>query len=296
MNAHHIISSPSGWGTCAHALRSVSGKLFHGEIAQIHGEEIGNVERAGNRPYLSVARLNVARAGVAHAIAMSARIDLAQAKAKSGGPAVAPGLGFDELRNSLSPIFDVIAYPVYVVAHFFDFLLSNPPAATMFSTAAAAALALFSIRKQRESARLKETFNAITKSTWDKDIIDARVSAANLRNELSSSGQSIAKFAIPAKKDTEIAGKLYNILNDYENLSLAVRMGIIDEVYLYRWTRGTLISDWDYLSPLVIALRHERKSQFLYIEFEGIAAAWQQNRSYKTGRLMNSVARKISIT
>lgn len=88
---------------------------------------------------------------------------------------------------------------------------------------------------------------------------------------------------------------LNNILNDYENMAIGIKMNILDEDYLYRWMKSSLIDDWQELNPLVTAFRHARKKPAIYIEFEGLASAWMENKSYKNGRKLNRTERKLSV-
>ena len=88
---------------------------------------------------------------------------------------------------------------------------------------------------------------------------------------------------------------LNTILKDYENIALGVRHHILDETYLYRWMRSTVIHDWTALSPLVTAYRSVDKVPNAYIEFEGMATAWEDGRSYRTGRLLKAANRSIRV-
>jgi hypothetical protein len=240
------------------------------------------------------------------------------AYAQQTGPAL-PGLNsgaipLDQFRSAISPVPDAIALLIYSVYWIFRLVLTHQPAATLLAAVAAGYIAIVNIRKQREIARLRETFTTLDKGNWDKDLIEARYAFHNLKLHLKKSGGSIAKYATRGnnkkpllpdffgrrkqviERDTKIAGALYSIMNDYENIAIAVRMDILDEEYLYRWMRGNTISDWDSLSPLITALRHERASPFLYIEFEGLASAWQQGKSYRTDKPLQKAARRISVT
>lgn len=216
--------------------------------------------------------------------------------AAAQGPAPKPGLAFDAVRDAIAPMLNGIALPFYVVGALWQYLMDNPPASTIVAAILGSSVAVISIRKQREIARLKETFTALDRNNWDKDLIDARVSFGKLKKVAKEGGKSVAEYSNP-KSEEEIkqANQLYSILNDYENMAIAIRMDILDEVYAYRYMRGLVIDDWSDLSPLVTSLRHDKGAPLIYIEFEGLAEAWQQDRSYRTNKLMNKVRRKISI-
>ena len=115
-----------------------------------------------------------------------------------------------------------------------------------------------------------------------------------------SPAEKEAKGSVPWEKSPrEIRlGKmiaLTRIMGDYENLALGVRKNILDEEYLYRWMRGALLNDWQELSPLVIEYRRMYNIPELYVEFEGLAAAWRNHKSYQTQDPIKQVVRRVLI-
>ncbi|WP_158498447.1 DUF4760 domain-containing protein [Methylobacterium oryzae] len=87
-------------------------------------------------------------------------------------------------------------------------------------------------------------------------------------------------------KHQEAVITLRTILNDYENIALGIKLGILDEDYAYRYYRGTVLRDWEAMSPLVFTYRGKRGNNRLFIEFEGLAHAWENEFSFRTrGRL-----------
>lgn len=87
-------------------------------------------------------------------------------------------------------------------------------------------------------------------------------------------------------KHQEAVITLRTILNDYENIALGIKLGILDEDYAYRYYRGTVLRDWEAVSPLVFTYRSKRGNSRLFIEFEGLAHAWENEFSFRTrGRL-----------
>jgi hypothetical protein len=179
--------------------------------------------------------------------------------------------------------------------------MGHPPLVVLIAAFLAAFIAVRSIQKQRETTRLRETFASRYTSNWDKDVIEARKIFARLKDEHKANPQGLATFgykpsdtASPDEKSKmeSTAGILRTILNDYENLALGVRMDILDENYLFRLMRSTLISDWHTLSPLVTAYRNRANNNVIYIEFEGLTSAWQDDRSYRTKRKMYRTTRR----
>jgi hypothetical protein len=216
----------------------------------------------------------------------------------AASPALAQGSGlsFESAKESISPILNAITLPFYLIGFCWQYAMERTAAATLAAAVLASSVAIVSIRKQREIARLKETFTTLDKNNWDQDLIEARVAFGKLKNEIKEGGKGLSEYSHPKNEDEiKQATALYSILNDYENMSIAIRMDILDEVYLYRYMRGLVIEDWGDLSPLVTAARHARSLPLLYIEFEGLAESWQLHRSYRTNKPLNKVHRKISI-
>lgn len=204
----------------------------------------------------------------------------------TNNPASAPGLSFDSVKSFVSPLSETIAWFLWIILSCWEYLMSHPPAAILLSGLIAFLITYRGIHSQREIARLRETFSAIDNEIRDGDVIKTRTDFRNIKNKISESKESIAKYRDPAKEDdVKHAITLRTILNNYENLALGVRYNILDEEYLFRWTRTGLISDWNYLMPLVTAYR-SAGSPNAYIEFEGLATSWQNNKSYRSGKAM----------
>jgi len=212
----------------------------------------------------------------------------------------------------MRPITDVVVGPFYVLAKFWELAASTPAAAVLLSALSAAIFAYYNIAQQRSVARLKETFSMLNRDNWDEDVIQAREVFGRIKSDLAGSPGNISTFCYvrsdllnerllkmsEAEKNEYIAKcvTLLTILNDYENIGLGVRHNILDEGFLYRWMRGTLLDDWDALSPLVAEYRQQKKRPEAYIEFEGLAAAWNRGRSYWRPRVkLNRPNRRVSI-
>jgi hypothetical protein len=93
----------------------------------------------------------------------------------------------------------------------------------------------------------------------------------------------------------EVRTTLQTILNDYENVALGIKHGILDERFLYQWMRAVVISDWVTLSPLVNEYRRIYNNRQIYVEFEGLSEAWSRNRSYRNNGRLNRSRRWLSI-
>jgi Domain of unknown function (DUF4760) len=213
------------------------------------------------------------------------------------GPAQ-PGLSLDSVKTAFDPLITIVASIIVCLAALWGYLVAHPPAAVLLSTVIASAVAIVSIRSQRITTRLRETFNTLNDDNWDEDVIKARRLFKQIREAVKEEPHEIAKFCDPNstdEKELEKSQTLQTIMNDYENLALGLRLNIIDENFLYRWMRSVVIRDFATLSPLVTAYRGRFANPEVYIEFEGLALSWQQDRSYRSGRRMRRTKRTITI-
>jgi hypothetical protein len=204
---------------------------------------------------------------------------------------------FEDVAKATKPITNPVIGFFHLVALLWHYLMSNASAAILVSASLASLFAFLSIRYQRATTRLRETFATINDDNWDKDVIKARTVFSNVKKELGDNKPDIAKY-IGANVDPEVTEKvifLQTIMNDYENLALGVRHNIVDEDYLYRWMRSTIIEDWNSLSPLVAAYRYARRNPNVYVEFEGLASSWGNGKSYRTGRKLKRSFRRLSV-
>lgn len=210
-------------------------------------------------------------------------------------PGSSSGSVFSGTKSAIEPVLDGVASVIAGIAAGIWYIFSNASAAVLVSALLASTLAALSIRSQRQMTRLRETFATVDRGNWDKDLIKSRQDFKRIRSDLEESGGNIAIYHNPDKKRIADAVTLNSILKDYENIALGVRHHILDEEYLHRWMRTMLTHDWAVLSPLVTAMRSKDGVPNAYVEFEGLAAAWHKNRSYRTGRKIRPPKRTIRI-
>lgn len=312
----------------AHHINLIPGRLARGEISNFPLE-------LGATPEVPCPGVHLEKRRCPRSLGTKSQA-LAALLALLPCPAFAetPGPDFGTIKNSMQPVADAAAGFVYLVASAISFIFQNSSAAVLLSAISASVFAFYNIRNQRKITILRETYTTIKQDLWDKDFIAARLEYSRTKNELKKQNKSIAIYCkdLPdaesppltsyvagnplhqglANIASAIAGReasespaaehvrrrqvLSNILNDYENLALGIRMRILDEEYLYRWMKTSLLKDWDELSPLVTAFRHERNRPSIYVEFEGLAASWRENQSYLSGKSLQPPSRKISIS
>lgn len=228
--------------------------------------------------------------------------------------AVPSGATFDSVRQSVSWLTDLVVAPIYLLARMWDAIRGNSSIAIIASAVSAAVFAYYNIRQQIALARLKETFGMLNRDNWDQDVIQARNQFGKIKSGLAGQAKSISHYCYTSArppidgaeadqvKHIADCTTLLTILNDYENIALGVRRNILDEVFLHRWMRGTLLDDWETLSPLVSEYRQRKSRPEAYIEFEGLAGAWKRGLSYRPRRWpmsksnrLNRPDRKVSI-
>ncbi len=218
------------------------------------------------------------------------------AQANSAGSADLPGLSiFQAIQHWTQPVADILTTAIWLVVMGWNYLIDHPAAAGLLGALLAFYMANRSINSAREMMRLRETFDTIDESIRDNDVIKSRMEFRKIKEDLKASGLSIAKFRDPTEsEDIEKAVTLRTILNNYENYALGVRYNILDEEYLYRWTRTGTLADWNYLLPLVSAYRSAGQNT-AYIEFEGLATSWIDGKSYRSGKKIKSPNRHTKV-
>lgn len=240
-------------------------------------------------------------------------------------PLAAAPSNYEIAKSAAEPIAGVIATLLTPLIALFN-CLDCSAWVLVLSTIVAAMMAVRGLREQRAITRTRETFAAVRKDLWDEDVLEARRQFSTIKQEVRSGKLNIARLGedVAARSnqddqdeivnptitqalaqsrptsDEDLLSKrkryVNNILNDLENTALGIRHNILDEEYLYRWMRTSLIEDWQILSPLVIAYRQATNCQTLYIEFEGLAAAWANELSYADKRRLEPPKRGVSVT
>jgi hypothetical protein len=147
-------------------------------------------------------------------------------------------------------------------------------------------------------------------ANWDEDVIKARKLFSELKERHAKNLHEMTKYCHPhpspidrspeaivvhkgaVAEHEEISGVLRTIANDYELMSLGIRLNIIDEAFAYRYMRGGVMIDWRAISPIATAYRAKYDNQLLYLEFEGLVNAWEQHKSYLTDRTMKPTKKR----
>jgi hypothetical protein len=131
---------------------------------------------------------------------LSTSADFALAQGTQGR--AQPGLSVDSIKNTLDPITAGIAYVILGLADVWTYIVDHPPVAILISTIIASTVAVASITNQRNTTRLRETFNTLNSDNWDEDVIKARRVFKDVRTEYEKKPHEIATLCDP--KDTDI--------------------------------------------------------------------------------------------
>ena len=180
---------------------------------------------------------------------------------------------------------DLMVWPFAFLAKLWWLVTRYSSVAILISAASAGVFATLTMRRNSQTARVKEIFTTINHDNWDEDVIEARQGLRRILNTLKLEGAAISKYAAeeyklaleidpltdkknvepinppqimptgqalsPADKFIKDKITLLSIMNNYENLALGVKHGILDEYFLFQYMRATLLLDWNALSPLV---------------------------------------------
>jgi hypothetical protein len=171
-------------------------------------------------------------------------------------------------------------------------------AAIVLSVIVAIVLGWIAVRAERHIAAARLSFETVERINWDDDYIEKRQTFVKLRDN----GEGLEKYAstdppqgVTLDAFTADRAAILAILNDRENTAIGIRRGILDEEYLFRYSRSGVITDWEATSALIIAWRRRRQNPLLFVEFEGLASQWQNNLSYRTSRPLPPLTRTVRV-
>lgn len=138
----------------------------------------------------------------------------------------------------------------------------------------ATVVAIWGIFTQRAIARRRATFDHITKTDADSDIIKARRSFI----ELAKQSDGLAKWAAEEHEKSDEVQSIKIVLNDFELIAIGIQRGIIDAEFYKRWHRSGVLNYWKHASPFVAALRARTGNEMLFYEFEQMAGWFNDNK------------------
>lgn len=128
-------------------------------------------------------------------------------------------------------------------------------------------LTVWGIITQRVISRRLATLDYFSRVDNDRDIIEAR----KLFVKATGEGFDLMALADHSKYEEPEAGAMRLILNENERLSIGIQFGILDEQFVRRAVKGTIIRDWELSAPFIYKLRSQTKRPMIYHEFEELA-------------------------
>lgn len=221
------------------------------------------------------------------------------------------GVKFEDVKSAAEPVTDWLVAPFYYIAVTWDYILRYPSVAILISALLAAGFTRYTIEDQRRRLRLKETFNFIQSANWDEDVVQSRVILGKIKIKLLNDDSRLGDYINDESLLREFESKsdrkermeilkekvtIDTIMNDYENLALGIKRGLLEEEILFQWMRGALIRDWEFFHPIIIHLRTQHGNRDLYILFEGLVEAWREDSSFINSRKLNRINNKTTIT
>jgi hypothetical protein len=177
-------------------------------------------------------------------------------------------------------------------------VVNQEAAAIVLSVIVAIVLGWIAVRAERHIAAARLSFETVERINWDADYIEKRQIFIKLRDN----GEGLEKYAsvdppqgVTLDAFTGDRAAILAILNDRENTAIGIRRGILDEEYLFRYSRSGVIADWEAASAVIIAWRRTKRIPLLFVEFEGLATQWQNDLSYRTNLPLPPLTRTVQV-
>lgn len=155
--------------------------------------------------------------------------------------------------------------------------------ATFIIGVLASAIAVWGIFTQRAIARRRATFDHISRTEGDAEIMAARRKFI----ELAKDNGGLAKWADEEKEKTEEVQAIKVVLNDFELVAIGIQLNIIDEEFYRRWFMSGVTRHWRHARPFVAALRTRTANETLFHEFEQMAGWFSDDKPPQRKRWLN---------
>ncbi|WP_286272435.1 DUF4760 domain-containing protein [Thalassotalea hakodatensis] len=184
---------------------------------------------------------------------------------------------------------------IRLVAGFFAHLIEQLPSkyvsagAIMLSALVAICMGVYTTNMNRKIARKRATADILTTIETDKDIIAAENTFKTLKTQkfaplMAAAYKGVAIDPINDRKRVRLELQIITFLNMYENLFLGVMMDVYDELLLFKYKRGAVLTHWKEVEPLIKEWREIDENPALYEVFERFANDWHQNKFVCRGR------------
>jgi hypothetical protein len=135
-------------------------------------------------------------------------------------------------------------------------------------------VAIASVWSARNTARKKQTADAIFASRTDTNLVEGLRCVSQLHE---SDNSNLRFFGKADKLESDEVKKMTYVLNYYENVSVGIGAGIYDEAMWRKAQYSTVTRLWDKARPFIEEIRETRRQSTMYQEFEQLATRWKAN-------------------
>lgn len=146
------------------------------------------------------------------------------------------------------------------------------PLAILVSAIIGAGIAIFSVWRQRHSARVRATLDVILKS--ESDDFYQRIHR-RFTSELRKGDKLDGLIDPKSDSDTEARRDVLDILNHYELIAVSIDSSIIDESFYKSWMRSTYIRHFDDSFHFISRVRNEKNAPKFCEYFERLVVKWK---------------------
>ena len=155
-----------------------------------------------------------------------------------------------------------------------EFIVTYRGIFTLIGTAAVGfIIAYLTIKSQRAISRKRATIDLLSKIETDSTIKNAERTFLNLRDN------GFPNMENPNTKiDKAQRAKLLAFLNHYELIFCGIMEDALDELFYFKFRRGSVIHHWHDVKPLVLAWRKATGNQMVFHKFQLFAERWEENR------------------
>ena len=153
-------------------------------------------------------------------------------------------------------------------------------AAIVLSAGVAIAVSRYHSHWATKVARTKASFDKLNDNQWDKDYILARsifIEHTNKgANGLLDAIQEENGNATVDQETMSIESAARLVMNDYELTFIAIEDGVLDEDFLKKFRRATVIKDYEATKSYVEWMRGKNNNNRIFEVFQRNASRWQE--------------------
>lgn len=146
------------------------------------------------------------------------------------------------------------------------------PLAILLSASVGAAVALVSIRAQREIARRRATLDVILKSESDETF---QALYSTFKSERNRTNGLASLLDASTESEKSLKTQIDSFLNHYELIAISIKNKILDETFYKEWMKSSYIKHFYDAKSYIDEMRKKQKHDSAYIEFERLVNKWE---------------------